>query len=235
MAVSTMSLALMLTLVGFTFLGDRNPISTRAELGSLALMGILWLALGAFLATSDAEVADVECYVSAVDLTPVDLSNFSTDTYHAQYRVLEAFALFSAVMTWAFFIFLLALAIRKPRKVWYSPVTSVPWFGGSAVTVPRRDSTQARSRSRQRMEQIGLPSPVTQRGRSRSRSRHLPLIEKTRDRIRGKETEFPKAKRRPLEWGRRHALFTPQPQRVVKAHIIDRNVDKFKRDVSPRR
>lgn len=31
--------------LGLTFLGDRNPIPTHAELGSLALVGVLWLGL----------------------------------------------------------------------------------------------------------------------------------------------------------------------------------------------
>lgn len=66
-----------------------NPVSTRIELGCLGLMGTFWIgafvilaldyrlpqrrvALGGFLASSDSETADVECFVSATDLTPID-------------------------------------------------------------------------------------------------------------------------------------------------------------------
>ena len=69
--------------LGFTLMRERSPISTRIELGCLGLAGIFWLcknssctifsdlylillqALGAFLATSDSESADVECFASA--------------------------------------------------------------------------------------------------------------------------------------------------------------------------
>lgn len=66
-----------------------NPVSTRIELGCLGFMGTFWIgaslswafccplpyrcvALGAFLASSDSETANVECFVSANDLTPID-------------------------------------------------------------------------------------------------------------------------------------------------------------------
>lgn len=67
-----------------------NPVSTRLELACLGLAGTFWLgesitiiaapiaahvestALGAFLASSDSEDADVECFVSDTD-TPVDV------------------------------------------------------------------------------------------------------------------------------------------------------------------
>lgn len=64
------------------FLRERNPISTRIELASLGLAGVFWLGafflprpfrlklihlspvLGVFLATSEAQDADVECFES---------------------------------------------------------------------------------------------------------------------------------------------------------------------------
>jgi hypothetical protein len=73
------------------------------------------LALGAFLASSASETASVECFVSATDLTPVDggceflapyfserltkMEQVSTETYQAQYHVLEAFSLFNAILS----------------------------------------------------------------------------------------------------------------------------------------
>lgn len=75
---------------------ERNPISTRVELGCLGLAGTLWLgvclpsshrisfpvhsswrlsiALGAFVASSDSEMADVECFSSSdADAEPIDI------------------------------------------------------------------------------------------------------------------------------------------------------------------
>jgi hypothetical protein len=78
---------------------EANPISTRIELGCLGLAGTLWIALGAFMGTSDAEVAEVECYASENDTEPVSLPGFTTETFHAQYHVLEAFSLFNAVLS----------------------------------------------------------------------------------------------------------------------------------------
>jgi hypothetical protein len=67
-----------------------NPVSTRIELGCLGLMGTFWIgaslfflvlslsslkrciALGGFLASSESESANVECFISATDLTPID-------------------------------------------------------------------------------------------------------------------------------------------------------------------
>lgn len=78
---------------------EANPISTRIELGCLGLVGMLWIALGAFMGSSDAEVAEVECYASENDTEPVSLPGFTTETFHAQYHVLEAFSLFNAVIS----------------------------------------------------------------------------------------------------------------------------------------
>lgn len=73
------------------------------------------VALGGFLASSDSETADVECFVSATDLTPIDGGcefawcylvehtclqyAVSTETYQAQYRVLESFSLINAILS----------------------------------------------------------------------------------------------------------------------------------------
>lgn len=73
-----------------TALRNRNPISTRTELGSLGLLGTFWLgasqrrlvilcaqvdvALGAFLASSDSENADVECFSSVDGSQVVDVA-----------------------------------------------------------------------------------------------------------------------------------------------------------------
>ncbi|KAH9966117.1 hypothetical protein BC827DRAFT_1182285 [Russula dissimulans] len=95
--VSSATLVIILVLSAFSVRRNMNPVSTRIELGCLGLLGTFWIALGAFLANSDSETADVECFVSASNLTPID-GGFSTETYQAQYRVLEALSLFNAIL-----------------------------------------------------------------------------------------------------------------------------------------
>ncbi len=73
-------------------------MSTRVELGLLGLLGVLWLALSVFLATSESAEADVECFAANASSDPSDLPSFSTATYHAQYRVLMAFSIFNAIL-----------------------------------------------------------------------------------------------------------------------------------------
>lgn len=149
--VSIASIIIFVTLLTFTlWKREANPISTRIELGCLGLAGTLWIALGAFMATSDAEVAEVECYASENDTEPVSLPGFTTDTFHAQYHVLEAFSLFNAVLIWGFLIFAFFLALRHHRRgstdIWYQPVTALPWSGQGV-----KDE---------------LPNPVVHRGKS---------------------------------------------------------------------
>jgi hypothetical protein len=133
--VSVASLLVISSLCIFGIWRNMNPIATRVELACLGLIGTFWLALGAFLVSSDSASADVECFVSEDDATPIDDASFSTETYQAQYHVLEAFALFNAILLWGFLIFLLILAVRRHRAgdkhVWLTPVPNVAWFSGS--------------------------------------------------------------------------------------------------------
>lgn len=132
--VSSASLLILIALLGFGLWRDRNPISTRVELGCLGLLGVLWLALGAFLGSSDSGDSEVECFSSADATEAVEIPGFDTETFHAQYRVLEAFSFFNIILLWAFLIMLLYLAIRHHRwghnHVWVSSVTAFPWFAG---------------------------------------------------------------------------------------------------------
>jgi hypothetical protein len=150
--VSAATIVLLLALLLFG-LKKANPISTRIELGCLGLDGILWLVLAAFLVSSDAEDADVECFTSnAVSgQVPIEMPGFNTETYQAQYRVIEAFSLFNVILIWAFLLFLLFLAWRHhssgQRSVWITPVTSFPWFYSSQDAVDEKEAK--------------LPPPVT--------------------------------------------------------------------------
>lgn len=153
--VCSASMLVLLTLLGCSVLRTGNPISTRIELGCLGLLGTFWLALGAYLASSESENANVECFSSADETTPVDVTGFSTDTYQAQYRVLEAFSLFNVILIWGFLLFLLGMAVkhyyRVNRNVWFISVTSYPWFGPNTKLAK-------------------LPAPVVSRSRSRGRT-----------------------------------------------------------------
>jgi len=157
--VCSASLVIFLTLLAFTiFRRENSPISTRIELGCLGLAGTLWLALGAFLVNSESESADVECFASATDTQPMDNPGFSTDTYRAQYHVLEAFSLFNVILIWGFLLLLLGLAlrmhIRGKKSVWYNPVTTYNWFrpnSGGKLPTPVTAYTRGRTRSRARM------------------------------------------------------------------------------------
>lgn len=86
------------SLVFSLFLRERNPISTRIELASLGLAGMFWLGallkfvglysylhfvfevLGVFLATSDSQSADVECFASDTATEPLDDSMASCES-----------------------------------------------------------------------------------------------------------------------------------------------------------
>jgi len=245
--VCVAGLLVILALIGFTFRRNLNPITTRLELACLAFAGTLWIALGAFLATSDSDDAEVECYSSASSTTPLDSSAaFNTETYHAQYRVLEAFSLFNAILFWGFFIFLLCLTLRQhmlgETQVWHVPVTSYPFFNSYSKTSASKH----------------LPAPVTSRSRSRGRAytekeiggtrnprSHYPAGGSRRDQTRTgppPDSRFSTAERIRASWKAKHS--SSKPNRPDQAHTTDRYGkheykthihDKFARGASPRR
>lgn len=212
--VCSAGLLIILVLLAFGFRKQMNPISTRIELGCLGLAGTFWLALGAFLITSASESADVECFSSETSTVPVENPSFSTETYHAQYRVLEAFSLFNVILIWGFLLLLLVLVLREHFKgetqVWYCPVTVYPWLNSYSKSSPK------------------LPSPVTaRRGRSRSRG----YTEKE---------DFRRPSQRSQRYGGNRVGRTSH-KAPAKARTTDRYrsptqvKDKFARDASPRR
>ncbi|KAI9448206.1 hypothetical protein H4582DRAFT_2068736 [Lactarius indigo] len=213
--VSSATLAIILVLSAFSVRSNMNPVSTRIELGCLGLMGTFWIALGAFLASSDSETASVECYVSATNLTPID-DGFSTETYQAQYRVLEAFSLFNAILIWGFLLLLFGLALKHHtnghKDIWFSPVTTFDWFG--------RGSSKKAGK---------LPAPVTS-GRSRSQSKPSAAAAPKRQ-VSEKHTRMP----RPSQ-GRQPQMAYISEQRPARTRSTDRyKPDYYRRDVSPRR
>ncbi|KAK7695796.1 hypothetical protein QCA50_000434 [Cerrena zonata] len=222
--VCSASLLLMIALLGFGLWRERNPVSARVELGCLALAGVLWLALGAFLGSSESEGADVECFSSSDSSQPFDMPGFNTDTYRSQYRVLEAFSIFNIILIWGFLLTLLALAIRKhrggDRSVWIASVTSYPWFGGKDKQLPP-PATARRTRS----------------GRSQTRGGpRLPEKEElpTPPRRHGSTRQPPTRNEAPtyVHWIPHK---TPDPAQMAVARTKPIPRDKYFRDASPRR
>lgn len=246
--VCSASLLLILALLGFGLWRDRNPISTRVELGCLGLVGVLWLALGAFLGSSDADAADVECFSSSDITEPFDMPGFNTETYHAQYHVLEAFSIFNIILIWAFLMLLLVLAIRHHRwgnkAVWLSSVTAFPWFGGPDAQTGKlpEPATAARRNKSQR-------SQMTQRSHSSRRGDYpRPLYTSADEKPEKPLPGHPPAQRPRLPESRRtapptrneeatHVYWMPH-KAPEPTHNADRRSpprDKYHRSASPRR
>jgi len=230
--VCVTSILVIIMLLAFSLRKEMNPISTRVELCCLALIGTFWLALGAFLATSESEVADVACYSSDSQTVLVEDAPFSTDAYQAQYHVLEAFSLFNAILIWGFLITLLGLAVRQhlagEKHVWYSPVTVYAWFN-------KYDSKKQK-----------LPAPVTA-GRSRSRGRTL--RDHNEEKYTGGKDYSSRKEQRPARTSPRQQQNGSRPlwttySPPAKAHVQRgrpaangglHSADKYARDASPRR
>ncbi|THG96314.1 hypothetical protein EW145_g7801 [Phellinidium pouzarii] len=170
--VSVASLLVILALLLSTVLKQRLPISTRMEMASLGLLAVLWLALGSYLAVSEAAEADVECFSSDSTVAdPVELPGFTTAIFHAQYRVLEAFSIFNLILVWGFLLVISFLAYRQHRKgykVWLYPVPAYPWFGRRTGSSPYMHNSQSQSQSQSRNK--GLPIPVTAKDNHRKGS-----------------------------------------------------------------
>lgn len=196
--VSAATIVLILALLLFG-IKRVNPISTRIELGCLGLDGLLWLVLSAFLITSDAEEADVECFTSSSvsNQVPIEMPGFTTEIYQAQYRVLEAFSLFNVILILGFFLFLLFLAWRHHSRgehtVWTSPVTDVPWFYSSDYV---------------REKEAKLPPPVTSPV-DRSRAKGAGALSTPKD----FQPQPPQKRARPQDLGKiRTSELTPPPK-----------------------
>jgi hypothetical protein len=194
--VSATTIVLLLALLLFG-LKRANPISTRIELGCLGLDGVLWLVLAAFLITSDAEDADVECFTSSSvsNQIPIQMPSFTTEIYQAQYRVLEAFSIFNVVLIWLFLLFLLFLAWRHHSRgehtVWTTPVTGVPWFYSSDYAAKEKEGK--------------LPPPVTAPV-DRSRSKGAGALNVPKD------TQSHQKRAKPQDLGKiRTTQLTPPP------------------------
>lgn len=179
----------------------------------------------------------------------------NTETYHAQYRVLEAFSFFNVILSmslclfshgivlilpavFAFMIMLLVLAIRHHRwgnnHVWLYSVTAFPWFAGpdaqTGKLLPAPVSAKRSASRAQRPREAGgareVPATREERGRSEKRpSQRRPPAMRHSSPTRNEAPTY-------VYW----IPHTP-PE---KAHVPDQAHsrqprDKFHRDASPRR
>jgi len=177
--VCCVGLLVISSLLGFSLvLRERNPISTRIELASLGLLGVLWLALGVFLSTSDSQSADVECFASESSTVVLDdsTSDFQTEQYHAMYRVLMAFSLINAILVVFAFITLLTLATRRHLNgdyhMWYGPVTAGMLNDYSKKAKPTRRQAAPKPSI--------LPTVMTERRTRSAPSKHKPTHSSSR-------------------------------------------------------
>ncbi|KAF9504008.1 hypothetical protein BS47DRAFT_1355607 [Hydnum rufescens UP504] len=112
------------------FFGSREyshaVTQTRFELVLVFLMGGFWLGLALFLSTQQALV--VEC--SADD--DGDGPDYTTEMFHAQYHVLQAFSILETLLLMGYALFLFVLAMRHHasgrKQVWNARVTEAVWF-----------------------------------------------------------------------------------------------------------
>jgi len=241
--VCSASLLLILALLGFGLWGDRNPISTRVELGCLGLVGVLWLALGAFLGSSDADTADVECFSSSDAASePFDMPGFNTETYHAQYHVLEAFSIFNIILIWAFLSLLLVLAVRHHRwgnrSVWLSSVTAFPWFASPDAQTGKLPEPATAKRNKSQRSQMTQRSHSSRRG-DYPRPHHTSSDEKPLPGPPAQRPRLPESRRAPPSRNEEatHVYWMPHkaPEPI---HTTDRRSpprDKYQRSASPRR
>lgn len=221
--VSVASLLVILVLIISTIFRQRNPISTRIELACLGLLGVLWLALGSFLAASAAAEADVECFsTSSTTEDPVEYPGFTTDIFHAQYRVLEAFSIFNLILVWCFLLLLLFLAFREHRKgyrkVWIYAVPVYPWFNNNAHGPYSNHHSRNKS----------LPVPVT----AKNQQRRKDSTRRPAGKSSGTAQEKPQVKeyRKSAFW-----VWVDRPREVPAARTRDRPSDRRKGEPSSSR
>lgn len=83
-------------------------------------MDVISVALGAFLGSSDSGDSDVECFSSSNLQEPMVMPGFNTETFHAQYRVLEAFSIFNILLSMSsfrrFFLILTTVSQSGPSS-----------------------------------------------------------------------------------------------------------------------
>jgi len=107
---------------------------TRFELILTFLMGGLWLGLALFLSVQQTPI--VECPADGDGDGP----DYTTAMFHAQYHVIEAFAILETLVLFGYSLFLFALAMRHHtagrKQVWNARVTEAVWFNPTKKASP---------------------------------------------------------------------------------------------------
>jgi hypothetical protein len=185
--IASTTLFILVALLIFGLLPGSTLISqTRSELTAVAFSGVLWLGKSLFFIssglcsgwmwkvcapslvrsvfgrfcpialgvhTSTQALADVEC--------DDDDFKYDTRTYHAQYRVLQAFSLFNAILLWSFLLFFLYLSFRHHcaghHEIWTSKATAYS-CSGPAKNRSRTQSPYWNPEKRLNKREFGLDS-----------------------------------------------------------------------------
>jgi len=182
-AITTLFVMVVLLLLGL-FRKGAFFFQTRVELVWLAVLGALWTGLGVHM--TQQETAVVECFDEE------DGIFLSDDTFAAQYRVLQAFSIFNAILIFGYFLLLLMLALRwrfsGKKSIWVAGVTKQDWF--------RKKPAGRRKPS--------LPTPVTAKAQ-------VFTVVTTRDQLANKTTDEKPAVTRVMRGGPYTVWIPPQP------------------------
>jgi len=114
----------------FMFLLLAQWSQPQIEVVVLALLGILWLAVGAF---SVDMIGHIECFPLGNEQTAANKGTTSARAYCYEMKVIEGFSWAIFVLFAIFFILVVALTSRSAamgnRYAWSDPITDLPWFG----------------------------------------------------------------------------------------------------------
>jgi len=102
----------------------------QIEVIVLFLLGVLWLALGAFATDM---IGHIECYALGNQQTAANSGTTSARGYCYEMKVVEGFSWALFVLFAIFFMLVIALTSRAVamgnRYAWSEPIVDLPWFG----------------------------------------------------------------------------------------------------------
>jgi hypothetical protein len=102
----------------------------QTEAIELVILGILWLAMGAWSADI---IGYVQCDTLGGQSTPTKSGTMSLQAYCYEMKVIEAFSWMTFVLMAFALIVLFQLAAHAQMfgrfNIWYEPIRELPWFG----------------------------------------------------------------------------------------------------------